>query len=111
MNGKCKYPVYQCLMYAKRSSHHLTITILNTAYVSGVVFPYQSSLGRYKFTYLDAKKACAEQDATLATYIQLYKGNIFYLTCKPIIFFYHYCTQFKNNYNLVEGKTALLIFL
>ncbi|XP_067328748.1 hyaluronan and proteoglycan link protein 2 [Anolis sagrei] len=42
--------------------------------LEGVVFPYQSSEGRYKFNYLDAKKACQEQDARLATYEQLQKA-------------------------------------
>lgn len=40
----------------------------------GVVFPYQSKRGRYKFTFHEAKEACAQQDGTLATYSQLYQG-------------------------------------
>lgn len=40
----------------------------------GVVFPYQPSNGRYKFNYHEAKRACEQQDARLATYQQLYKG-------------------------------------
>uniref|UniRef100_A0A8C1GRG5 Hyaluronan and proteoglycan link protein 2 n=1 Tax=Cyprinus carpio TaxID=7962 RepID=A0A8C1GRG5_CYPCA len=43
-------------------------------YNQGVVFPYQSHHGRYRFTFFDAKEACAEQDATLATYKQLYRA-------------------------------------
>ncbi|XP_072249855.1 hyaluronan and proteoglycan link protein 2 isoform X2 [Leuresthes tenuis] len=39
-----------------------------------VVFPYQSKNGRYKFTFHEAKEACAEQDAALATYNQLYRA-------------------------------------
>lgn len=41
----------------------------------GVVFPYQPSNGRYKFNYHEAKRACEQQDARLATYQQLYKGT------------------------------------
>lgn len=41
----------------------------------GVVFPYQSKNGRYSFTFHEAKKACAEQDGTLASYDQLYRGT------------------------------------
>lgn len=77
----------------KRSCLLLTITIYNTDYVAGVVFPYQSSHGRYKFSYLEAKNACAKQDATLATYTQLYMGNNFYLTCKAIISISQFKTQ------------------
>lgn len=44
---------------------------------AGVVFPYQSKNGRYKFTYAEAKRACAEQDGALASPQQLYRG----LTC------------------------------
>ncbi|KAL7887460.1 hypothetical protein AOLI_G00051810 [Acnodon oligacanthus] len=42
--------------------------------IDGVVFPYQSSSGRYKLTYIKAKEACTEQDGTLATYKQLYRA-------------------------------------
>lgn len=41
----------------------------------GVVFPYQSKDGRYRFNYQEAKEACAAQDGTLATYSQLYRGT------------------------------------
>lgn len=41
----------------------------------GVVFPYQSKTGRYRFTFHEAKEACAEQDGTLASYNQLYRGT------------------------------------
>ena len=41
----------------------------------GVVFPYQSKNGRYKFTFHEAKEVCAEQDGTLASYIQLFRGT------------------------------------
>ncbi|XP_028282368.1 hyaluronan and proteoglycan link protein 2 [Parambassis ranga] len=42
--------------------------------IEGVVFPYQSKNGRYKFTYHEAKEACAKQDAKLATYSELYRA-------------------------------------
>ncbi|XP_072839997.2 hyaluronan and proteoglycan link protein 2 [Pogona vitticeps] len=42
--------------------------------LDGIVFPYQTSKGRYKFTYFDAQKACRDQDAQLATYRQLYQA-------------------------------------
>ncbi|KAM6434999.1 hyaluronan and proteoglycan link protein 2 [Liasis olivaceus] len=42
--------------------------------LEGVVFPYQTSRGRYQFNYFEAKTACQEQDARLATYEQLYRA-------------------------------------
>ncbi|XP_058016808.1 hyaluronan and proteoglycan link protein 2 [Ahaetulla prasina] len=42
--------------------------------LEGVVFPYQTSQGRYQFNYFEAKKACQQQDARLATYQQLYQA-------------------------------------
>ncbi|XP_030622294.1 hyaluronan and proteoglycan link protein 3 [Chanos chanos] len=38
----------------------------------GVVFPYYSPRGRYRLNFLEAKQACEEQDATLATFDQLF---------------------------------------
>ncbi|XP_061629519.1 hyaluronan and proteoglycan link protein 3 [Phyllopteryx taeniolatus] len=38
----------------------------------GVVFPYYSDKGRYHFNFLDAQQACQVQDATLATFEQLF---------------------------------------
>ncbi|XP_075995120.1 hyaluronan and proteoglycan link protein 3 [Genypterus blacodes] len=38
----------------------------------GVVFPYFSQKGRYRFNFLAAQEACERQDATLATFEQLY---------------------------------------
>lgn len=38
----------------------------------GVVFPYHSQKGRYEFNFLRAQKACEQQDATLATFEQLF---------------------------------------
>uniref|UniRef100_UPI003D9C8B8F hyaluronan and proteoglycan link protein 2 precursor n=1 Tax=Danio rerio TaxID=7955 RepID=UPI003D9C8B8F len=49
-------------------------SVIITLRIEGVVFPYQSQKGRYRFTFFDAKEACAEQDATLATYKQLYRA-------------------------------------
>nr|XP_034954667.1 hyaluronan and proteoglycan link protein 2 isoform X1 [Zootoca vivipara] len=42
--------------------------------LDGIVFPYQTSQGRYKFNYFEAKKACQEQDSRLASYGQLYRA-------------------------------------
>ncbi|XP_067304623.1 hyaluronan and proteoglycan link protein 2 [Pseudorasbora parva] len=49
-------------------------SVVITLRIEGVVFPYQSHHGRYRFTFFEAKEACAEQDATLATYKQLYRA-------------------------------------
>ncbi|XP_030045559.1 hyaluronan and proteoglycan link protein 3 [Microcaecilia unicolor] len=40
----------------------------------GVVFPYQPYGGRYQLNFHDAKKACEEQDAMLASFEQLFKA-------------------------------------
>lgn len=40
--------------------------------LAGVVFPYYSHKGRYHFNFFDAQQACRDQDATLATFEQLY---------------------------------------
>lgn len=37
-----------------------------------MVFPYYSSRGRYQLNFNEAKQACEEQGATLATFDQLY---------------------------------------
>ncbi|XP_029694827.1 hyaluronan and proteoglycan link protein 2 isoform X2 [Takifugu rubripes] len=42
--------------------------------IEGVVFPYQSKNGRYRFTYTEAKQACEEQDGRLASQEQLYRA-------------------------------------
>lgn len=42
--------------------------------IEGLVFPYQSRHGRYRFNFHEAKEVCAENDATLATYDQLYRA-------------------------------------
>lgn len=38
----------------------------------GVVFPYYSDKGRYRLNFLGAQRACQDQDATLATFEQLF---------------------------------------
>ncbi|XP_056242259.1 hyaluronan and proteoglycan link protein 3 [Seriola aureovittata] len=38
----------------------------------GVVFPYYSQKGRYHFNFFGAQQACQDQDATLATFEQLF---------------------------------------
>ncbi|XP_062277095.1 hyaluronan and proteoglycan link protein 3 [Scomber scombrus] len=38
----------------------------------GVVFPYYSQKGRYHYNFLGAQQACKDQEATLATFEQLY---------------------------------------
>ncbi|XP_061556392.1 hyaluronan and proteoglycan link protein 3-like [Phycodurus eques] len=38
----------------------------------GVVFPYQHPLGRYYLSFLEAQQVCEQQDATLATFSQLF---------------------------------------
>ncbi|TSK20000.1 Hyaluronan and proteoglycan link protein 3 [Bagarius yarrelli] len=38
----------------------------------GVVFPYQPHHGRYHLTFKEAQKACNDQDATVATFDQLF---------------------------------------
>ncbi|XP_013880024.1 hyaluronan and proteoglycan link protein 2 isoform X2 [Austrofundulus limnaeus] len=48
--------------------------VLITLRITGVIFPYQSKNGRYKFTYHEAKEVCAEQDGVLATFSQLYRA-------------------------------------
>ncbi|TSK28089.1 Hyaluronan and proteoglycan link protein 3 [Bagarius yarrelli] len=40
----------------------------------GVVFPYYSPVGRYQFNFQEAKEACEQQAACLATFEQLYEA-------------------------------------
>ncbi|XP_053288644.1 hyaluronan and proteoglycan link protein 2 isoform X2 [Pleuronectes platessa] len=49
-------------------------SVVVTLTIEGVVFPYQSQSGRYRFTFYEAMEACAEQDGSLATYTQLYRA-------------------------------------
>ncbi|XP_066538341.1 hyaluronan and proteoglycan link protein 2 [Hoplias malabaricus] len=62
--------VYRCELINGINDENVHITLR----IEGVVFPYQSSRGRYKLTYFEAKNACAEQDGALATYRQLYRA-------------------------------------
>uniref|UniRef100_A0A672Z4V9 Hyaluronan and proteoglycan link protein 3 n=1 Tax=Sphaeramia orbicularis TaxID=375764 RepID=A0A672Z4V9_9TELE len=41
---------------------------------TGVVFPYQHPRGRYHLSFVGAQQACEEQDATLATFTQLFQS-------------------------------------
>ncbi|KAE8618229.1 hypothetical protein XENTR_v10009321 [Xenopus tropicalis] len=40
----------------------------------GVVYPYQPPHGRYQLNFHDAKKACEDQDAMMASFEQLFKA-------------------------------------
>ncbi|XP_026225805.1 hyaluronan and proteoglycan link protein 2 isoform X2 [Anabas testudineus] len=62
--------MYRCELVNGIEDENVVITLR----IEGVVFPYQSKHGRYKFTFHEAKEACAEQDGTLATYNQLYRA-------------------------------------
>ncbi|XP_010875439.1 hyaluronan and proteoglycan link protein 1a isoform X2 [Esox lucius] len=42
--------------------------------VQGVVFPYSPRLGRYNLNFHDAEQACLGQDATVASFDQLYEA-------------------------------------
>ncbi|XP_039535680.1 hyaluronan and proteoglycan link protein 2 [Pimephales promelas] len=61
---------YRCELINGIEDESVTITLR----IEGVVFPYQSHYGRYRFTFFEAQKACADQDATLASYKQLYRA-------------------------------------
>ncbi|NXJ08066.1 HPLN2 protein, partial [Odontophorus gujanensis] len=61
---------YRCQLVNGLEDESVSLTL----HLEGVVFPYQPSNGRYRFNYHDAKRACEQQDARLATYQQLYKA-------------------------------------
>ncbi|XP_057196596.1 hyaluronan and proteoglycan link protein 2 isoform X2 [Triplophysa rosa] len=61
---------YRCELINGIEDENVIITLR----IEGVVFPYQSQRGRYRFTFFNAQEACAEQDATLATHKQLYRA-------------------------------------
>ncbi|CAM2108288.1 unnamed protein product [Caretta caretta] len=61
---------YRCQLVNGLEDESLSLTLM----LDGVVFPYQTSQGRYRFNYFEAKQACEEQDSRLATYQQLYKA-------------------------------------
>ncbi|CAL8339452.1 hyaluronan and proteoglycan link protein 2 isoform X1 [Gadus morhua] len=48
--------------------------VIVTLRIEGVVFPYQSQNGRYKYNFVEAQQACAQQDGVLATFNQLYRA-------------------------------------
>uniref|UniRef100_A0A8C6WEU9 Hyaluronan and proteoglycan link protein 2 n=1 Tax=Neogobius melanostomus TaxID=47308 RepID=A0A8C6WEU9_9GOBI len=61
---------YRCELIDGIEDENVVITLS----IEGLVFPYQSRHGRYRFNFHEAKEACAEHDATLATYDQLYRA-------------------------------------
>uniref|UniRef100_A0A673A937 Hyaluronan and proteoglycan link protein 2 n=1 Tax=Sphaeramia orbicularis TaxID=375764 RepID=A0A673A937_9TELE len=61
---------YRCQLVNGIEDESVDVTLT----IEGVVFPYQSKNGRYRFTFHEAKQACAEQDGTLASYNQLYRA-------------------------------------
>ncbi|XP_061565455.1 hyaluronan and proteoglycan link protein 3-like [Cololabis saira] len=42
--------------------------------LQGVIFPYQHPRGRYLLSFLEAQRACEEQDSTLASFTQLFQS-------------------------------------
>uniref|UniRef100_A0A665T710 Hyaluronan and proteoglycan link protein 2 n=2 Tax=Echeneis naucrates TaxID=173247 RepID=A0A665T710_ECHNA len=61
---------YRCELINGIEDDNVVITLR----IEGVVFPYQSEDGRYRFTFHAAKEACSQQDGTLATYQQLHRA-------------------------------------
>ncbi|KAG8449898.1 hypothetical protein GDO86_016537 [Hymenochirus boettgeri] len=61
---------YRCELVNGLEDQSLTLTLE----LEGVVFPYQSKHGRYKFNYAEAHRSCEEQDGRLATFSQLYQA-------------------------------------
>ncbi|XP_062453904.1 hyaluronan and proteoglycan link protein 2 [Rhea pennata] len=61
---------YRCQLVNGLEDESVSLTL----HLEGVVFPYQTSNGRYKFNYHEAKRACEQQDSRLATYQQLYQA-------------------------------------
>uniref|UniRef100_A0A3B3ZBR7 Uncharacterized protein n=1 Tax=Periophthalmus magnuspinnatus TaxID=409849 RepID=A0A3B3ZBR7_9GOBI len=61
---------YRCELIDGIEDENVVITLS----IEGLVFPYQSKHGRYRFTFHEAKQACAENDAILATFDQLYRA-------------------------------------
>lgn len=52
--------------------YHHQSSFLTSPPSAGVVFPYFSQKGRYLFNFFEAKQACKDQEATLATFEQLF---------------------------------------
>ncbi|XP_075048750.1 hyaluronan and proteoglycan link protein 2 [Mixophyes fleayi] len=61
---------YKCELVNGLDDQSLTLSLE----LEGVVFPYQSREGRYRFNYIEAHQVCEEQDGRLATYAQLYQA-------------------------------------
>lgn len=59
-------------LYEYLVSSYLTYLYIITFSCTGVVFPYYSHEGRYHFNFFDAQQVCQDQDATLATFEQLF---------------------------------------
>ncbi|KAJ3598117.1 hypothetical protein NHX12_001631 [Muraenolepis orangiensis] len=61
---------YRCELINGIEDESVSVTLR----IEGVVFPYQSQNGRYKYNFQEAKQACAQQDGMLATFKQLYRA-------------------------------------
>lgn len=61
-----------CLMLSLSEKGDLLNLFIPASPSTGVVFPYHSQKGRYHFNFLGAQRACQDQDATLATFEQLF---------------------------------------
>ncbi|XP_066465202.1 hyaluronan and proteoglycan link protein 2 [Eleutherodactylus coqui] len=61
---------YKCELINGLEDQSLTLSLQ----LEGVVFPYQSKEGRYRFNYIQAHQVCEEQDGRLATFSQLYQA-------------------------------------
>ncbi|XP_030248643.1 hyaluronan and proteoglycan link protein 2 isoform X2 [Sparus aurata] len=61
---------YRCELINGIEDENIVISLR----IEGVVFPYQSKNGRYKYTFHEAKEVCAQQDGTLASYSQLFRA-------------------------------------
>ena len=63
---------YLTTMSMSMSVYHHKRSFLTSPPSVGVVFPYFSQKGRYLFNFFEAKQACKDQEATLATFEQLF---------------------------------------
>ncbi|XP_017288347.1 hyaluronan and proteoglycan link protein 3 [Kryptolebias marmoratus] len=59
---------YRCEVIDGLEDESVTVKLA----LSGVAFPYYSRKGRYHFNFFGAQQACQDQDATLATFEQLF---------------------------------------
>uniref|UniRef100_A0A8C2X5Y3 Hyaluronan and proteoglycan link protein 2 n=1 Tax=Cyclopterus lumpus TaxID=8103 RepID=A0A8C2X5Y3_CYCLU len=62
--------MYRCELVNGIEDENVVVTLR----IEGVVFPYMSKNGRYRFTFREATEACARQDGALASYDQLYRA-------------------------------------